>query len=119
MVHKYCKNAKFTELHAIEPYYFDRPWSSHLEGKRLLVIHPFVKTIKQQFNNRTRIFIRGGVLPDKLDLLTIKAVQTNAGVKPEFASWFDALDSMKEQIDQMDLDVAIIGAGAYGLPLAA
>ncbi|MCD7824193.1 MAG: hypothetical protein LUG86_09320 [Oscillospiraceae bacterium] len=54
-----------------------------------------------------------------MELLTIKAVQTSAGVESEFSSWFDALDSMKKQIDQVDFDVAIIGAGAYGLPLAA
>ena len=28
VVHKYCKNSEFTELHAIEPYYFSKPWSS-------------------------------------------------------------------------------------------
>lgn len=33
--------------------------------------------------------------------------------------WFDALDYMYEECKQIDFDVAIIGCGAYGLPLAA
>lgn len=118
VVHKYCQNSELTELHAIEPYYFDNPWSSHLEGKKLLVIHPFIETIKHQFSYRSQILEKGG-LPNKLDLLTIKAVQTSAGVDSDFLSWFEALDSMKKQIDKIDFDIAIVGAGAYGLPLAA
>ncbi|WP_274095727.1 hypothetical protein [Riemerella anatipestifer] len=33
-------------------------------------------------------------------------------------TWFDALEDMKNKIDLVDFDVAIIGCGAYGLPLA-
>ena len=36
-----------------------------------------------------------------------------------YASWFDALAAMQRQMDAADYEVAIIGAGAYGLPLAA
>lgn len=54
-----------------------------------------------------------------MKLETIQAVQSNAGAKPPFKDWFEALDSMKKQIAEADFDVAIIGAGAYGLPLAA
>jgi hypothetical protein len=57
-------------------------------------------------------------LPD-FELKTIKAVQTVAGEKSEHSSWFTALDYMKIQMDAIDYDVAIIGCGAYGLPLAA
>ena len=34
-------------------------------------------------------------------------------------SWFDALDKMYKDIRELDFDVAIVGCGAYGLPLAA
>ena len=57
------------------------------------------------------------MLPD-FELKTIKAVQTIAGQKSEFETWFDALDSMKEKIRNIDFDIAIIGCGAYGFPLA-
>ncbi|MDO4763882.1 MAG: hypothetical protein Q4A00_05820 [Flavobacteriaceae bacterium] len=57
------------------------------------------------------------VLPN-FELKTLKAIQTIAGEKSEFKTWFDALESMKEQIDNIDFDIAIIGCGAYGFPLA-
>ena len=54
------------------------------------------------------------------ELRTIKAVQSIAGNQPEgFGDWFEALDWMKREIDKTDFDIAIIGCGAYGFPLAA
>ena len=50
---------------------------------------------------------------------TIQAVQTIGENKVGFNDWFEALDYMKEQIIQKDFDIAIIGCGAYGFPLAA
>ena len=35
-----------------------------------------------------------------------------------YESWFDALKDMKKQIKTIDFDIALIGAGAYGLFLA-
>jgi hypothetical protein len=58
-------------------------------------------------------------LPEFKSLQTIKAVQTLAGNKAEYEDWFAALDFMKSEIDKKDFDIAIIGAGAYGFPLAA
>jgi glycine/D-amino acid oxidase-like deaminating enzyme len=46
-------------------------------------------------------------------------VQSAGGEVPRFPTWFDALDWMCGEISRTDFDVAIIGAGAYGLPLAA
>ena len=46
-------------------------------------------------------------------------MQTLAGNKVQFKNWFEALAFMKKQIDTKDFDIAIIGAGAYGFPLAA
>ena len=52
-------------------------------------------------------------------MIKIKSVQSNANVKPQYETWFDALDNMQNEILKKDFDIAIIGAGAYGLPLAA
>ena len=105
---------------AVEPYLSDNPWSEVLEGLKVLVVHPFNKTIEQQYHEkRELLFADKRILPKFKSLETIKAVQTIAGNKAEFANWFDALDSMKAAIDTKDYDVAIIGCGAYGFPLAA
>ncbi len=55
----------------------------------------------------------------QFELSTVKAVQTIANNKAGFKDWFEALDYMKKKIDQTDYDIALIGCGAYGMPLAA
>ena len=41
------------------------------------------------------------------------------GIKPEgFDNWFEALDSMKSDISKINFDIASLGCGSYGMPLA-
>lgn len=96
-------------------------WTQALKGKHVLVIHPFAETIERQYNERrTLIFDSPRILPEFASLTTIKAVQTIAGNDAGYGSWFEALDYMKKQIDKCaSYDVALIGCGAYGFPLAA
>lgn len=103
----------------LEPYYHDNPWTQALKGKKVLVIHPFADTIQQQYkNNRTKIFshLPVEVLPE-FELVTLKAVQSAAYSDTEFETWFDALKHMFNKAMEIDFDVAILGCGAYGLPL--
>jgi hypothetical protein len=117
---KHFPMAKRVELRALEPYLQEDPWSVVLENKKILVIHPFNATIeKQYYANRENLFIDKRVLPNFKSLETIKAVQTVAGTESLFPDWFAALDFMKTEIDKKDFDIAIIGCGAYGFPLAA
>lgn len=118
-IKKYCASPILTPSRAIEPYYFKNPWSEVLEDKKILIIHPFIKSIEHQLKNREKIWKDNRILPKFRSVSFIKAVQSNAGAKPDFQDWFEALESMKKEIDMIDFDVAIIGAGAYGLPLAA
>lgn len=116
---RYVHDAYYTELRAMEPYYFSNPWSRALEGKKVLVIHPFVETIRKQYERRDKIFADKNVLPE-FELLTLKSVQTAAGTKDErYETWFDALEDMYQQAMKMDFDIALVGCGAYGYPLAA
>ena len=41
------------------------------------------------------------------------------GSTERFANWFEALEWMYNQTLTIDYDIALIGCGAYGLPLAA
>lgn len=114
-------HAKKMHLCNLEP--FDdsgNPWSRHLEGRKVLVIHPFASTIERQYHEkRELLFADKRVLPP-FELQTIKAVQSLGGVHPpEFETWFDALDYMKSEMDKRDYDVCLLGCGAYGFPLAA
>ena len=127
---QYAPDAQITLLENLEPWNIVsnetmKPWTSALKGKKVLVIHPFADTIKSQYSNyRTKIFERKYIADDILpqfELITIKAVQTlNFNTdNVEYNDWFEALDSMIKQCEKIDFDVAIIGCGAYGFPLAA
>lgn len=119
VAHTYCRHTAFTTLHALEPYYFEDPWSQALAGKKVLVVHPFKESIENQYRKRNTLFQNPMVLPKFAQLHVLKAVQSSAGETTQYSSWFDALEEMQNKIKAIDFDVAIIGAGAYGLPLAA
>lgn len=114
-----CDKCIFVPLRSLEPYYFKNPWSKALENKKILVIHPFKDSIINQYSIRQNLFDNKDVLPKFEKIECIKAIQTIAGTKSEFSTWFEALEYMKNEISKVDFDIAIIGAGAYGLPLAA
>lgn len=130
LIKKYMDNAIVTKLGYLAPWYYywsDKknvvPWTRALSGKKVSVIHPFVDTIKKQYEtNRDKIFpniCAGDDLLPAFELITLKAVQTQAGTKDDrFKDWFEALAWMELEIDGLDFDVAIIGCGAYGFPLA-
>ena len=106
------------QLEMSYPFFVERPWTRILKGKKVLVVHPFTDTIRSQYQKRELLFDNPDILPE-FELKTLKAVQTIAGTKSEFSSWFEALKYMENEIDKIDFDIAIIGCGAYGLPLAA
>lgn len=114
-----CQSTIFTKLRALEPYYHRNPWSAALAGKRVLVVHPFKATILAQYQRREKLFPKSEVLPAFASLQVVQAVQGIAGQSTGYRDWFEALAAMQREMDAADYDVAIIGAGAYGLPLAA
>lgn len=119
VIEEYLPQADLTFLFRLEPWRCQEPWSRALKGKKVLVIHPFEESIQKQYQKRELLFPGTEVLPE-FDLLTLKAVQTVAGEKDErFETWFDALQYMFDEAMKKDFDIAIIGCGAYGFPLAA
>lgn len=119
VITEYMPQAKLSFLYYLEPWRSKMPWSAALAGKKVLVIHPFEDSIREQYGRREFIFPGTSVLPE-FELKTLRAVQTIAGEKdPRFETWFDALEYMYCEAMKIDFDVAIIGCGAYGFPLAA
>lgn len=113
-------DVQLTYLTDFEPWYHPSdPWSAALIGKKVLVVHPFAKTIVQQYQKRELLFKGTDILP-AFELKTLQAVQTVAGATDDrFVTWFDALSWMEQEALKIDFDIAIIGCGAYGFPLAA
>ncbi len=119
IVKNYAPQTKIARNRALEPWYVEKPWTRGLKGKKVLIIHPFEDTIKSQYKKRELLFPGTELLPE-FELKTLKAVQTIAGEKDErFNDWFEALQYMYDEAMKIDFDVAIIGCGAYGFPLAA
>lgn len=111
--------AKIGYLMNMEPWQSTKPWTRALKDKKVLVIHPFNESIEKQYYNKEKLFLNSDILPD-FELKTLKAVQTLAGTKDNrFETWFDALQYMYNEAMKIDFDVAILGCGAYGMPLAA
>jgi hypothetical protein len=117
LITNYCPNAIPFYLWGLEPYHFPQnPWSEALKDKRVLVIHPFQKSIEQNYKNRQHLFVGTNILPE-FELITMKAIQ-NIGNNMNY-DWFDSLYTMQDEINNIDFDVALIGCGAFGLPLGA
>ncbi len=112
---KYSPRAKVIQYQTFEP--LRGHWTSALRGKRVLVISPFAKEIKEQYAHRTSIIKDENLLPE-FHLQTIESVQTLGDqTDSRFESWFEALDFMKVEILKHEFDIALVGAGAYGAAL--
>jgi len=101
------RNVLKVEFEYLEPFFSNKPWTKALEGKKVLVIHPFQSSIESQYKKRELLF-KDNLLP-KFEIKTIKAQQTLASEKSEFKNWFEALDFMKNQMNEIDYDIALIG----------
>lgn len=113
------KQAKRVKLKNLEPFWAKEPWTKHLKGKRVLIVHPFAKTIESQYAKREHLFANPDILPPFASLRIVKAVQSLGNNSNGFNTWLDALKYMEDEMDKADYDIAIIGCGAYGMPLAA
>lgn len=105
-------------LECLYPFWVEKPWTLALRGKKVLVVHPFVATIKSQYAHRQLLFDNPNILPD-YELLTFRAVLSNADTEVSYRDWFEALKFMEDEIKKINFDICILGCGAYGLPLAA
>lgn len=118
-VKPYLKNdIKFIPLVSLDSFLFNMPWTRCLKGRKILIVHPYAKLIEMQYTKREILFPNPEVLP-AFELRTVEAVQSLGGVNHGFKDWFEALEWMKNEMDKAPYDIALIGCGAYGLPLAA
>lgn len=110
--------ANFAVRKQLEPYFHSRPWTMALEGKRVLIVHPFDESISKQYEKRSVLFGSKPVLPE-FTLLTHKPPRAHFGEIQNADHWFQLLRQLTQEVRAQDFDVALIGAGPFGLPLAA
>ncbi|MFZ9794287.1 MAG: hypothetical protein ACO3F3_18330 [Gemmataceae bacterium] len=117
---EHCVHTKLCGIEVVGlPFLFKNSWIKKLQNRKVLIIHPFKESIKKQFL-RKKLWNKHIGLP-KLRPIFLKAEQSlaNEKTKSPYRSWFEALDSMCKKIEKIDFEIALIGAGAYGLFLGA
>ena len=104
-------------LPALEPFR-GHPWTRALADMKVLVVHPFSSLIEKQYARRDEVFSgsESNLLPD-FDLQTLKPRQAYLGEIPNAKNWFSELERLKKVSEDLDFDVALIGAGPLGMPL--
>ena len=108
-----------SDLASLEPWFSEEPWSRALCGQRVLVVHPFVETIESQYLKWKHIHPAPPSLLPQFDLICMRPPQTLGHDRQGYRSWNDALNQLIERVSKVSFDVALIGCGAYGLPLGA
>ena len=93
------------------------PWTQALQGRTVLLVHPFGQSIRAQYERRQEIKTVRDILPD-FDLKTLRPPVTFAG-EPSPGLWEENLADLTSRVARESFDVAIIGCGAYGFPLGA
>jgi hypothetical protein len=122
LLHKFSSpDLQYTGLESLEPWpaYFAKrePWTKSLNGKSVLVVHPFARSVERQFARRAQVKSIREILPD-FDLLTVAPPVTFAQ-QDNGKTWATNLQLLMGEVAKCKFDVAIIGCGAYGLPLGA
>jgi hypothetical protein len=118
---KWSNGVMMVDFLSLESFWYMEPWSEVLQDKKVLLISPFEESARYQYeNNRERLFANPKVLPLFKSLHIIRPPQ-GIGMSSTggYATWFDAYHDLCSKIREVDFEIAIIGAGAYGLPLAA
>jgi hypothetical protein len=93
-----------------------KPWAAALEKKKVLIISPFVDSIEKQFTNMKNVF------PDfnfhDFQIRALKSPMTISTTYPVEKSWLERLNAVKDKMDTIDFDIALVSAGSYSFPLA-
>lgn len=112
-------NEKFiTDATAVEPYIFKKPWTRALRGKKVLVVSPFSEIVERQYKRRKVLWENPDILPE-FELITVDSIWYFFGCRDSrFKDWFEACDYLYNEIMSCDFDIALLGCGPFGVPIA-
>jgi hypothetical protein len=100
----------------------ERCFTPGLGGKRVLLVSPYAEALQRQANQATFDAVWRKTGKRWFDPAAIDALEFPYGFAREtqqrYASCLDLLAEIERRIDAHDYDVALIGAGALGVPLA-
>jgi hypothetical protein len=117
MANYICPNSILFDLSSYEPFFHRDPWTLALEGKKVLVIHPYERSITDQYKKRELLF-NYPVLP-AFELSCYVPFSTYNDEWTKFSTSEKALENMIIEVLGLDFDIALIASGQFGLPLGA
>jgi hypothetical protein len=116
---KYAPYATLVDIRGLEPFYHENPWTRELAGRRVVVVTPFAASVAQQWRSRTgaELFPTNPSVLPQFALRIVRAPFSAGLCPPSHPSWQAALAHLKHQVAGEVFDIALIGAGAFSLPL--
>ena len=117
IIDKFCfRTKKFFSFGDYEPFFIqENNWLKSLSDHNVLVVSPFEATIKHQFSRFGDVW-DNQVKFKKLEVIKAPYSPYVSG-QSLYRDYFEALSKMQVKVMESDFDLAIIGAGAYSLPL--
>ena len=118
----FCEKFNLNKIHSrsIEPFYImeegEIPWTHHLKGKKVLIVHPFIDSIKKQKASGFKLFGEEDIFLENQELLYYKTFNTLAG-NHIHEHWFETFKIMCMDIAKIDFDIALMACGGYGIPI--
>jgi hypothetical protein len=118
-IKQYSKNVLHNRV--LEPFHSilenDTPWTHGLLGKKILIVNPFIDSMKKQMDNNFQMFKNNKIFLDGQEIIYYKPFNCLANNRPH-KNWIETCEIMKESISKLDFDIALLGCGGYGLPLS-
>ena len=118
ITNKLIRKPKLFSAKLIAPYNSilnkDIHFTHAFKGKRILVINPFINSIKKQLSKKMELFGGYELFPD-CSFIFVKPPQTN-GLSKDNNGWFKHFIELCKKIRNVkeDFDIAICSCGGYG-----
>lgn len=110
------RNRTLVRLRSFESWLHPRPWSSALQGRRVLVITPFARSVLSQYQKRAGIWRDLSVLPP-FELRVVRMPLSPGLVPPLHKNWQERYQELIDDCDRTPYDIMLVGAGGLSLPL--
>lgn len=105
------------DARALEPYYFKDSWMPALKGKKILIVHPFSKTLSKQVENLKKVFPNQSWF-EECEFQFVQPPLTLAG-NHDNKDWQEHLKPFLESLREVkEFDIALVAAGGYGMLVA-
>ncbi len=120
LLRRYAPQAKLVTFYVLgyPPYKVQNPWPAALAGKKVLLVSPFTETARAQHARLGLVWPKNPEMRAAYSLQTLRTpLHAHLIKEPQYADWFAGHEQLCAAMDAVDYDVALIGCGAWSLPL--